>query len=213
MNQSGVEVLLVLALLVPTNEEKGLAFFIEIVKNAKGVGLGPCPELLEVVDLATLQGIRMGPAELGAKLLKEEDLGKKGFLCLGRLGAEPIEVLIGGGYCPHTSNMLHSSYAVKFIRGNNRKDGLSRSVEGFFVNIHGEAKYFLADDSLAFSTAASHDAACAAAYAGAYAGAPYNIPAGSAAAATAFTIAAYPLTNTKTEYGVRTFFEFEPHAK
>jgi hypothetical protein len=61
LNQLLVEVLLVLALFVPTDEKKGLAFIVEVVEDPKDVSLGPSPDLLEVPDRATLQGIGMRP--------------------------------------------------------------------------------------------------------------------------------------------------------
>jgi hypothetical protein len=64
----------------------------------------------------------------------------------------------------------------------------------FFVNFHAEARSFLPAEALAFETVATN-----AIYAGLL---------GQAAAD-----AAAPETKTKTEYGLQTTFELEPHAK
>ena len=89
----------------------------------------------------------------------------------------------------------------------------------FFVNLHGQALYFLPNDSVSFTTEATYYGTYAAVYAQTYAaavagGASTAVAASTAATnATAYATANAPLTSTKTQYGVNTFFEFEPHAK
>lgn len=102
MNKPVVEVLLVLALFITPDEEKSLAFLVEIVEDAEDMSVGTRPEFLEVLDRTALQGIRVRPTELGAELLKEKDLREKRPLSIWVLRAELFKVLIGGSNVPHT---------------------------------------------------------------------------------------------------------------
>ena len=79
----------------------------------------------------------------------------------------------------------------------------------FFINAHGEAKYFLPNDSLDIGTVLGHDMTYAAYYQAYFLASDPTAAADAAAQADA----AYPLTNTKSEYGINSFFEIEPHAK
>jgi len=78
-----------------------------------------------------------------------------------------------------------------------------------FLNFHGEAKYYLPNESLEFSTIATYWGAYAGAMAGSYVG--YGVPAGNSVAAAGFATSQSPLTKTKTTPGLVTIFEFEPH--
>jgi hypothetical protein len=71
----------------------------------------------------------------------------------------------------------------------------------FFVNLHGEAKYYLANDSLSFTTIATHYGTIAA-----------LAPSLGLVNAAAYANANVPLTSTKTQPGLVTIFELEPHA-
>jgi hypothetical protein len=163
-----------------------------------------------------------GPAdlELGAKL---QILGSAGLLksdaARFALTAGLVVPLDTYDATAEWNNYLAGKdYAAKSTSGHQsygfglKADGDYKINDMFFLNLHGEAKYFQADDSLQFLTVATHAGAYGKAFAGLYSGAPYFVPAGNATAAAAFADLAAPLSFTKTEFGLVTLFEFEPHA-
>jgi hypothetical protein len=81
----------------------------------------------------------------------------------------------------------------------------------FSLNLHGQALYFNPNESLQFLTIATYWGAYQKAYAGYLASAPGDT-AGAATYAAGQAQAYSPMTETKTEYGVETMFEFEPRA-
>jgi len=93
-----------------------------------------------------------------------------------------------------------------------KADGDYQINEIFSVNLHGQAFYYLPSESLQFTTIATYWGAYKLAYAGYLASVPGDTV-GAATYATATAEAYSPMTKTKTEYGIDTLYEFEPHAK
>lgn len=152
-----------------------------------------------------------GPAdlEIGAKL---QVLGSKGLvkndmarLAITAGGIVPLDSYDAndewtnfqkGDAFRAYSTSSHQSVGFGF-----KADGDYKINDMFFLNLHGEAKYYLAKESLSFTTIATHYGTIAA-----------LAPSAGLATAVAYADANVPLTKTKADPVIETTYEFEPHA-
>jgi len=157
------------------------------------------------------KGEKTGPDDLqiGAKI---EVFGTKGFIPNDALRLAftvgpviPLDSYDADkeaqNYVAGKAFRISSSSAHQSIGFGLKTDADYKINEMFFLNLHGEAFYYMPNDSVAFSTAAYHEGMIAALT-------PYY----GAAAASAMADVAAPLIKTKTVYGIEPMFEFEPHA-